>query len=189
MTVRPTAAVAALWLIWLIGWWVSAAASARTVSRPSASSQLKYSLLTWAGAVLLFMHPRSASGLLQPLVSSSALSWTGVALVAIGLGFSVWARVHLGRLWSARVTLKEGHAIVRTGPYGFVRHPIYTGLVIAILGTLLTEITVAAMAGVVLITTGFVIKLRQEERLLTDHFGAAYDVYRAEVRGLIPYIW
>jgi protein-S-isoprenylcysteine O-methyltransferase Ste14 len=135
------------------------------------------------------MHPRGSSGFLRPLLTSTTLSWTGVALVAIGLGFSVWARVHLGRLWSSRVTLKEGHTIVRTGPYGIVRHPIYTGLVVAITGTLLTGITLAALAGVVLITIGFIIKLRQEEQLLTDHFGAAYDAYRAEVRGLIPYIW
>jgi protein-S-isoprenylcysteine O-methyltransferase Ste14 len=189
MTVSPATTVAALWIIWFIAWLISASATAKTVAAPSRSSQREYRLFTWTGAFLLFFHPRASSGLVRPLLSSTALSWIGVALVAIGLGFAGWARVHLGRLWSGRVTLKEGHSIVRTGPYGFVRHPIYTGIVTAIIGTLLTGVTFAAMAGVVLITLGFIIKIRQEETLLTDHFGAAYDTYRAEVRTLIPYVW
>ena len=87
------------------------------------------------------------------------------------------------------MTLKENHTIVRTGPYAFVRHPIYTGLVLAVVGTTLTQITVAAIAGLVLVLIGFIIKIRQEERLLTDYFGRAYDAYRANVAALIPYVW
>jgi len=112
-----------------------------------------------------------------------------VGLVVVGLGFSGWARLHLGRLWSGRVTLKENHEIVRSGPYTFVRHPIYTGLVLAIVGTALTQITLAAIAGLVLATIGLMIKIRQEERLLTEHFGATYESYQRNVRALIPYVW
>ena len=109
--------------------------------------------------------------------------------MAIGLGLAGWARFHLGRFWSGRVTLKEDHAIIRTGPYRIVRHPIYTGLVMAIAGTGLAQSTVAALAGLVLIVIGLIIKIRQEEQLLTDHFGAAYEAYRTDVRALIPYVW
>ena len=87
------------------------------------------------------------------------------------------------------MTLKEDHTIIQTGPYSFVRHPIYTGLLIAVVGTLLTEITLAAIAGAVVLTIGLIMKIRQEERLLTNHFGAAYDDYRIQVAGLIPYVW
>ena len=187
---RATTAAAALWAIWFIGWQITAIWSAKTVARISGASQLSYSLFTLAGAILLFLHPRSLSGLLQPLLpTATRLPWVGVALIAIGLGFSGWARSHLGRLWSGRVTLKEDHAIIQTGPYSFVRHPIYTGLLIAVVGTLLTEITLAAIAGAVLLTIGLIMKIRQEERLLTNHFGAAYDDYRIQVAGLIPYVW
>jgi protein-S-isoprenylcysteine O-methyltransferase Ste14 len=188
--ISPTTAAAWLWIIWFAGWVVSGQMTAKTVAAPSRASQLQYSLFTWAGALLLFFHPRSLSALLRPLLSTnSGLNWFGVVLVAVGLGFAGWARFHLGRLWSGRVTLKEDHTIVRTGPYGFVRHPIYTGLVAAVIGTLLTQITVAAIAGVLLLITGLTIKIRQEEKLLTDHFGAAYDSYRAETSALIPYVW
>ena len=187
---RATTAAGALWAIWFIGWLITASWSAKTVARISGTSQLSYSLFTWAGAILLFLHPRSLSGLLQPLLpTATRLPWVGVALIAIGLGFSGWARSHLGRLWSGRVTLKEDHTIIQTGPYSFVRHPIYTGLLVAVVGTLLTEITLAAIAGAVVLTIGLIMKIRQEERLLTNHFGAAYDDYRIQVAGLIPYVW
>ena len=84
---------------------------------------------------------------MQPLIRETWISWVGVALAATGLGFAGWARIHLGRLWSGRVTLKEDHTIVRTGPYGLVRHPIYTGLLLALVGTVLAQVTVAAIAG------------------------------------------
>src|SRR5438105_369380 len=186
----PTTAAATLWAVWFVGWLISASATAKTVAAPSPSSQLSYRVFTCAGALLVFFHPRSLTGFLRPLGSSNEwLAWTGVAFLGIGLGFAGWARFHLGRLWSGRVTLKENHTIVRTGPYAFVRHPIYTGLVLAVVGTTLTQITVAAIAGLVLVLIGFIIKIRQEERLLTDHFGRAYDAYRANVAALIPYVW
>jgi protein-S-isoprenylcysteine O-methyltransferase Ste14 len=187
--ISPTTAAAILWGVWILGWVLSSGITAKTIREPG-TSQLTYSLFIWAGALLLFFHPTSLGSLNRPLLARKVwLSWTGVALVMIGLGFAAWARFHLGRLWSSRVTLKEHHTIVRTGPYAIVRHPIYTGLVIALLGTALTQITVAALFGMVLLIVGLIFKLRQEEQLLTEHFGAAYADYRKEVRGLIPYIW
>lgn len=188
--ISPTTTTATLWGIWLIGWMLSAFITGKTVREQSGSSQLAYSIFIWIGAILLFFHPSSLASLTRPPLTRKAwISWLGVALVAIGLSFAVWARVHLGKLWSGRVTLKQDHTIVRSGPYGIVRHPIYTGLVLALVGTALTQITVAALIGMVLLIIGLIIKIQQEERLLTGHFGAAYDQYRADVRGLIPYVW
>ena len=70
-----------------------------------------------------------------------------------------------------------------------MRHPIYTGLLLALVGTVLAQVTVAAIAGLALLAIGFLIKMRQEERLLTGHFGAAYEAYRGDVATLIPYVW
>jgi len=189
MMIAPTTTIATLWGVWLLGWLITARATARTVVEQSGSSRLGHSLFTWIGALLVFFRPSGLGGLMRPLLSTPWISWAGVALVAIGLGLAGWARFHLGRFWSGRVTLKEDHAIIRTGPYRIVRHPIYTGLVMAIAGTGLAQSTVAALAGLVLIVIGLIIKIRQEEQLLTDHFGAAYEAYRTDVRALIPYVW
>jgi protein-S-isoprenylcysteine O-methyltransferase Ste14 len=187
--ISPTSAMATLWGIWLLGWLITAGATAKTVAEQSPSSRLTHSLFVSIGALLLFFRPRSLDSLMRPLLRAPWTSWAGVVLVAIGLAFASWARFHLGRLWSGRVTLKEDHAIIRSGPYGIVRHPIYTGLLLAFAGTALARMTLATLAGFVLIVIGLIIKIRQEEQLLTDHFGAAYDAYRAEVRALIPYVW
>jgi protein-S-isoprenylcysteine O-methyltransferase Ste14 len=185
----PTSTIATLWGIWLLGWLISAGATARTVAEQSAPSRLGHSLFVWIGAFLLFFRPRSLDGLMRPLLRAPWTGWVGVGLVAIGLGFAGWARFHLGRLWSGRVTLKEDHTIIRSGPYGIVRHPIYTGLLLAFAGTALAQMTLPTLVGFVLVVIGLIIKIRQEERLLTDHFGAEYDSYSADVRALIPYVW
>src|SRR3954462_8415938 len=187
---EPGTVMAALWLVWLAGWWLGALKSARTVARASPGSQLIYSIFTWIGAALLFFNVVRGgifSAALYP--SLRTVAWTGVALVALGLAYAVWARLHLGKLWSARVTLKTEHRIIKTGPYAITRHPIYTGMLLALVGTVLVRDTVVGLIGFALIATGFVLKLRQEERMLTEHFGDDYRLYRREVSALIPRPW
>src|SRR4051812_9742906 len=114
----PSSAMAALWLVWLAGWWLGALKSARTVVRASPGSQLSYSIFIWIGAALLFFNAVRGGIFSAPLYPSlPMIAWIGVALVAIGLSYAVWARLHLGRMWSARVTLKTEHQIIKTGPY------------------------------------------------------------------------
>jgi protein-S-isoprenylcysteine O-methyltransferase Ste14 len=182
--------MAALWITWLAGWWLGALKTARTVTRQSPGSQLSYSIFTWIGAALLFFNAARGGIFSVALYPSTPIvAWIGVVLVALGLLYSVWARLHLGRMWSARVTLKAEHRIIKTGPYTITRHPIYTGMLLAVLGTVLVRDTVAALIGGALITTGFVLKLRQEEQMLIGHFGDDYRVYRQEVPALIPRPW
>ena len=182
--------VALLWGIWLAGWVISSGATAKTVFQAPRTSQLAHSLFVSAGALLLFFHPSNLAPFRHHLFSSPGwVGWLPVALVAIGLGFAGWARYHLGRMWSGRVTLKENHAIIRTGPYAIVRHPIYTGLFVALIGSFLADPTLASVAGLGLLTIGLLIKIGQEEELLTEHFGDSYDSYRRNVSTLIPYVW
>ena len=106
-----------------------------------------------------------------------------------GLALTWWARIHLGRLWSSAITRKEKHRLVATGPYGFVRHPIYTGLIIALLATAATEATPGALFGAVLIALGLWVKARAEERFLLSELGPeAYESYRRRVPMLIPFL-
>jgi len=88
--------------------------------------------------------------------------WIGVTLVFLGLVFAVWARRHIGSNWSGTVTVKENHALVRTGPYAWVRHPIYTGLLAAILGTGIARGELRGVWALALCTAAFVSKLRTE---------------------------
>ena len=182
--------LAIIWSGWLVSWLLAARWTAKTVARQSISSRLAQSGLLWGGAALLFLRP-TGSGFLtrSPYPLAAWVGWSGVALTVLGLGFTGWARVHLGRFWSGAVTLKAEHALIRSGPYALTRHPIYTGLLLAMTGTALARNSVAAIVGLGLFAVGVVLKVRQEEGLLTEHFGAAYRAYRAEVPALVPGLW
>ncbi len=106
-----------------------------------------------------------------------------------GLAFStVAARRHLGRNWSGTVTLKEDHELIRTGPYRRARHPIYTGMLVGFIGSAISLGEVRGVVAVGLVIVAFLIKIRLEERWMTESFGDAYRRYRTEVKALIPYL-
>lgn len=109
-------------------------------------------------------------------------------LTAAGFAFCWWARFHLGKLWSAFVTRKDEHRIINTGPYGIVRHPIYTGIILSSTAVAVLKGNPCAFVGAVLIIAGFWIKARLEERFLGEQVGAeAYAEYRRHVPMLIPF--
>jgi protein-S-isoprenylcysteine O-methyltransferase Ste14 len=115
-------------------------------------------------------------------------AWTGLGLVIAGAAIAVWARALLGSNWSATVTLKRGHELVRRGPYALVRHPIYSGLLLGVLGTALA---LGEVRGIVAFAVAFIdwgIKSATEERFLVDQFYGSYVRYRAEVKRLIPFV-
>jgi protein-S-isoprenylcysteine O-methyltransferase Ste14 len=112
-----------------------------------------------------------------------------VALTVAGTLFTWWARIHLGRFWSNAITRKEDHRVIDTGPYGLVRHPIYTGLIGAMLATGFAIGTITALLGTLLITFGLWRKARMEEGFLTTELGAdAYGAYCRRVPMLIPFL-
>jgi protein-S-isoprenylcysteine O-methyltransferase Ste14 len=184
--IHPSAWLLVLWTVWISLWLLASVWSARTVARETSGSRLAYTVLMAAGSALVFFpRERFRSAILAP----ARVAWIGVALTAIGLAFTVWARARIGRFWSGTVTLKQGHELIRTGPYAVTRHPIYTGLLLALVGTTLARASVAAVLGFALLTVGIVIKVRLEERLLLGHFGDAYREYRSRVPALIPRLW
>jgi protein-S-isoprenylcysteine O-methyltransferase Ste14 len=110
-------------------------------------------------------------------------------LVVAGLLFTWWARIHLGRFWSNEITRKEGHRVIDTGPYGIVRHPIYTGLILAILATGAAVATATAILGALLIAFGLWVKARAEENFLSVELGQSeYAAYCRRVPMLIPFM-
>jgi protein-S-isoprenylcysteine O-methyltransferase Ste14 len=119
---------------------------------------------------------------------SFALAIGALAVECVGVAIAIWAREHLGRLWSGRVTLKEGHRIIRSGPYRFVRHPIYTGLLVGISGVVMVRGTLSAAVALLLFVIGVTRKILAEERLMTEQFGDEYRQYKKDVKALIPFL-
>jgi protein-S-isoprenylcysteine O-methyltransferase Ste14 len=166
-------ALSVLWFTWFVSWLLASGWTTKTVTQQSPGSRIVQSLPIWIGAVLLV---RPTGGMLAARLFRSLpwLGWAAVLFAALGFALTWWARIHLGRFWSAAVTLKAGHTLIRSGPYAFTRHPIYTGLLLALVATALARNSLAGLIGVGFITLGLVLKLRQEERFLTVQFGAAY---------------
>ncbi len=180
----PLRTIVALWIGWLLIWLIWSPFAARAVVRQGVGSFLADQVLLRVGAVLLFLH--GAAFLIRPIGERPWERWTCVVAVAAGLAFAVWARLRLGRNWSAVAVLKEGHELVRAGPYARVRHPIYAGMLLALAGTAIAVATPAALAGLALMAAGFALRIRREETLLLGLFGEAYRAYRAEVPALLP---
>lgn len=183
----PRAVFAIIWGAWVVSWLVAAFWSARTQRRAGTPIELSYRTLLGVGIVL--MTPWAARRLgAAPLWNADAIASYLLAAAALaGLAFTWWARIHLGRLWSGAITRKEGHRIVDSGPYGLVRHPIYTGLIAAIVASALAEATAPALGGAALIVLSFWVKARAEERFLSGELGAdVYDGYRERVPMLVP---
>ncbi len=184
----PEIALRTVWFIWWVTWLAAAAWSDRAVKRPPRRSQVAYRLLAAGGAILLFglyRHDVAAEGTLwrTPL----APSWVMVAIACIGLLFTWWARLHLGRLWSSSVGRKAHHRVVDSGPYGIVRHPIYSGITLASIATAVLRGTLTAWLGVVVMTLGWYVKARMEEEFLREELGAdAYGAYARRVPMLVP---
>ena len=112
--------------------------------------------------------------------------WLGAALTVAGIAFAIWARFHIGRYWSGTVALREGHELIRTGPYARIRHPIYTGLLLALFGTALTIGRYRAFAAFLIVLCSLIWKSKREEKLLYGLFGAAFEEHRRRTGFFLP---
>jgi protein-S-isoprenylcysteine O-methyltransferase Ste14 len=183
--------ITAMWIGWY-AYWIGSAFRVKPVQRrESGLSELTHRLPIVLAVLLLLFGPRVAGGTLSVRVAprSAPILCVAVALVAAGLGFAIWARRNLAGNWSARVTVKQEHELIQSGPYRWVRHPIYTGMLVAVMGTFITIGTRLALIAFALIAIGFVRKLTVEERFMAATFGAAYQSYRRETARLIPFVW
>ncbi len=181
--------ISALWLAWAIYWIVAAASAKQTRRDESVNARLSHLLPLIAGGILIGKPDLLGEAMARHIVAATlTVQVLTIAMVAAGLGFAALARVWLGHNWSAMVTLKQDHELIRSGPYAYVRHPFYTGLLLALLGTALAFGTGSALAGFALMTFAFVRKLTIEERFMADAFGDDYARYRAEVKALVPFV-
>jgi protein-S-isoprenylcysteine O-methyltransferase Ste14 len=178
----------AIFAVWVVSWGVAAIWSRRTTARPPGAARVLDLSLTVLGAGLLAYSSRMREVFGDDWGLPIAVDWMLTALVASGLAFTWWARLTLGDLWSSAVVRKEAHVIVRRGPYRLVRHPIYTGLIFALVALGVQAGRPAGVAGAVLMAIGFWTKARLEERFLSAELGeGAYADYRRVTPMLIPF--
>jgi protein-S-isoprenylcysteine O-methyltransferase Ste14 len=185
----PTKLLALIWLAWVVSWVVASFWSGRTKSHVRTHDSWVYRLPILLGAILLLPWTAKALGD-TPLYNPGNSGTYALAVVALlGISFTWWARIHLGRFWSNAITHKEDHRIIDTGPYGMVRHPIYTGLIVAILATGVAVATGTSLLGALLISFGQWRKARMEEKFLSAELGpAAYGAYCRRVPMIVPFI-
>ena len=179
----------ALWCGWAAYWWLLSRRVKTTVRSESYASRLTHVLPLVVAGTLLAAPNLRLGPLDTPLLQQTDVTfWVGAGLTVAGLLFAIWARHYIGANWSGTVTIKDEHELVTTGPYALVRHPIYTGLLLALIGTAFAVGQWRAVVAVVITVIAIVHKLRIEERWMLERFGEAYRAYCARVPRLVPRI-
>jgi protein-S-isoprenylcysteine O-methyltransferase len=182
--------LATIWTVFWVLWVLPAVFGKRTIKRQSSGSRTLQIVLLLVAYVLIVNGSLGWDLLNRRLVPAGrASTMAGYGLLLAGMLFAGWARVSLGGNWSSSVTLKQDHTLVRSGPYSIVRHPIYTGLLVALLGTAIALGELRCFLGVILAAIAWKIKSIGEEALMAQQFGDQYARYRLQVKGLVPYLW
>jgi protein-S-isoprenylcysteine O-methyltransferase Ste14 len=185
---RPGQAILLQWVGFAISWLAEAAWRGATEKRAGLRVELSYRMVLLVGGLIFLIPAHGYSGPLRLWHVTRSEAWFCVGLIAAGFAFSWWARIHLGTRWSIGITKKAKHRVIDAGPYAIVRHPIYTGILLAVLGTAAAKGTVPGLAGALIITFGLWLKARLEEGWLRQELELeAYDNYRHRVPMLLPF--
>lgn len=175
------------WIAWLLYWVIMAFRTKRTIERRGVIGYRVVAFILVVGWVSIgrLLHVSSQSQLWQTTLALGIL--TDVIVVA-GAAFTVWARVTLGRNWSAEVTFKQDHELIESGPYALARHPIYTGLIVMAIGTAINYGRAIGFALLLALCGALWWKAREEERIMSSHFPEAYAKYRSRVHAIVPFV-
>jgi protein-S-isoprenylcysteine O-methyltransferase Ste14 len=180
--------IVASWLVLMTVWVLGAFTAKRDVSSSSGIVLWLWRLLLLGLLIYALRNPYDDASILERELFNfgPAVSWVGAFLTVVGIAFAIWARSRLGRNWGSHP--KEDHVLVTSGPYAYVRHPIYTGAILALFGSALTGSIVA----VVLFIISIIFCLRRidkEERMMLSLFPGQYPTYQARTRQFIPFVW
>lgn len=181
--------IPACWIIWLLIWFFASFGGKKTVRQEDPLSRLGNTAPIWIGAFFLAVNPSWLGPLRFRLIPQDLTFYMiGAALTFVGLLFAIWARYHIGRNWSGVITLKEDHALIRSGPYALVRHPIYSGLMLAIVGSAIARGDIAAVLAIVAVLYAVLRRVSIEESWMSETFGSAYADYKASTPALVPFL-
>jgi protein-S-isoprenylcysteine O-methyltransferase Ste14 len=176
-----------LWIIWIVVWMLWALRTKKTQQREGGASQVFRLALLGSAIYLIFF-----AGNLRGWWHRSILPYhpwmgcTGMTITVLGFAITLWARFLLGSNWSNSVTIKVAHELIRTGPYRWVRHPIYSGMILAMLGTAIALDQWRGAVSVALLWVAFTFKQRKEERFMRQTFGAQYADYSKTTGAIFP---
>lgn len=169
--------------------WLVAAQFTLKVRWIEGLARLQHTVPTTLGLIMLFHRGQIAPLNWGVLYHNPIDAWIGVCITLLAFVLGLWARLHIGKYWSGTVTLKREHKIIDTGPYRFIRHPIYTALLTAAFGTAMAAARKEAFVGVLIMVIAYIVKLKREERMMLKEFGRDYADYMTRTRALFPYIY
>ncbi len=185
---RPTLLVSAgIWFALDIYWSIAEVKRRSAKTAESRESRQLHGRLILAALLLLFIPIPGLTGHFVPDTLA-----TGIVGLAIQVGsalFYFWCRGYLGRMWSGAIRIVDDHKLIECGPYRVLRHPMYTGMLGMCVGTAIVSGQYHALLGVALFAYAYARKIRIEERILTEEFGAVYDAYRRRTSALVPWVF
>jgi protein-S-isoprenylcysteine O-methyltransferase Ste14 len=183
----PFLIIQAAWIAFCVYWIWAARNQKRAQKREPPLARLLHVAYMVCGFVLLYAEdPRFGVLNRRFLPEREWIAMLGAVLTVAGVAFAIWARRHIGKNWSAQVTIRKEHELVRTGPYARIRHPIYTGLLLAVAGTAIAIGEYRAIVAFAVIAVGFAVKARREESFLATQFGPAFDEHRRQTGFFLP---
>jgi len=188
MTAVSSQIIVACWIMFFVYWLVSVQRVKAVAEKQSLLAALAHRIPVGFGWWMLAFPNWPPPMNFTVIPHADWMRLVGAAWCVYGLSFTLWARRTLAGNWSSDVTFKQGHELVKTGPYRFVRHPIYTGLLIMSLGTAIETGQAHCWLSIPVTAIGFWIKLTQEERLLLRHFPGDYPAYQKQVKALVPFV-
>ncbi len=187
------------WVIYILVWIVSAFNVKRDMHRGSGHQSRFWLVLLWLSFVILFISIRVATGKalkINPGVIFSQgifpqfqlIGWIAAVVTIIGVVIAIWARVNLGRNWSSKPAVKENHELVTTGPYAYVRHPVYTGVILMAFGIAITG-SIFGIGAFIIASFFYILRIGKEEKIMQEIFPNEYPEYRKRTKRLIPFVW
>lgn len=182
-----------IWMFFLVVWasaWLRSSVALRTASPWLDRLHL---VLVCAGVALMLVSALQwfpNTWLLHQsfLPNFNTVTNVGAGLTGAGMLLAIWARYLLGRNWNTTISIQEGHELIRRGPYRIMRHPIYAGMLLAALGTVLTLHTLGALLGFALLALTYSAKISREDRWLVTELGEPYAAYRRDVAAVVPWL-
>jgi len=175
------------WIVFVVYWIIGALKTRATREKESLASRYAVLSLEIVGYMLIFNGSTGFGFLGHRIIPRTlVVAIPGVICTWAGIGLALWARYHLAEYWSARVTIKEDHQLIRTGPYTHLRHPIYSGLVLAAIGSAVVIDEWRCVLGICLVLTGYWVKARKEEVMLSQEFGDVFREHQKHTGFLVP---
>ncbi len=174
-----------IWTVLCLYWMLSALRTKPVKSRESLGQRLGYVLPLALGVTLLF-NPRAHYSWLGRRFAPDTIAVAGIVLTAAGVALAMWARLVLGENCSAAVSIRKNQELIRMGPYCIMRHPIYTGMLLGLLGTAVVVGEVRSLLALVILGLGSYLKARKEEVFRLREFGAGFEAHAKHTGMFLP---